>query len=152
MGWRFDQWADHHEQSTTPSTIRGPFRKGGLQPDTTTPPFKLQVVEETLRENAGSHEIWAGDVLIETLSASRRAQRFGIIYSAFLVSFNMMGNDLLRDCRFAYVKSSFLTMMKSAYKYRFHERLCDFPRRIAHELIHLQFYDFKYPKTHCEVE
>jgi hypothetical protein len=46
-------------QTATSSTIRGSFRKAGLEHDVTGRPFKLQVVEERLREDPGFREIWA---------------------------------------------------------------------------------------------
>jgi hypothetical protein len=74
-----------YEQTATSSTLRGSFRKAGLENDITTRPFKLQVIEESLRANPGFKEIWAQDVSIESLSQRRRAQRFGIINSEFLI-------------------------------------------------------------------
>ena len=74
-----------YEQTATSSTIRGSFRKAGLEHDITTRPFKLRVIEESLRANPGFQEIWARDVSIESLSQKRRAQRFGIINSEFMV-------------------------------------------------------------------
>jgi hypothetical protein len=73
-----------YEQTATSSTIRGSFRKAEFEHDTATRPFKLRVVEERLRGNRGFHEMWARDVSVESLSARRRAQRFGVINSEFL--------------------------------------------------------------------
>jgi hypothetical protein len=73
-----------YEQRPTSSTRRRSFRKAGLEYYVTDRPVKLQVVEESLRENPGFREIRARDVSIEALSARRWAQRFGIINSEFL--------------------------------------------------------------------
>jgi hypothetical protein len=72
-----------YEQTATLSTIKGSFRKAGLEHDTGTRPFKLRVVQERLRENPGFQEMWARDVSVGTLSARRQAQRFGIMNSEF---------------------------------------------------------------------
>jgi hypothetical protein len=72
-----------HEQTAKSSTIRGSFPKAGFEADTTTRPFKLRMVEERLRDNPGFQEMLARDISIETLSAGRPAQRFGIINSEF---------------------------------------------------------------------
>jgi uncharacterized protein (DUF1786 family) len=74
-----------YEQTATSSTIRGSFRKAGIQQDITTRPFKLQVIEESLRANPGLPEMWAPDGSIESLSQRRRAQRFEINKPEFLI-------------------------------------------------------------------
>jgi hypothetical protein len=73
------------EQTATSSTIRRSFRKAGLEHDITTRPFKLQVIQESVRANPGFREIWAWEVSIAILSHRRRAQRFRIMYSEFLL-------------------------------------------------------------------
>jgi hypothetical protein len=74
-----------YEQTATASTIRGSFRKAELEHDITTRPFKLQVIEESLRANPGFQEISGRDLSIESLSRRRRAQRFENINSEFLI-------------------------------------------------------------------
>jgi hypothetical protein len=60
------------EQIAVSSTIQKSFQKAGLEHDITTQPFKLQVIEESLRANPGFQEIWARGVSIESLSRKRR--------------------------------------------------------------------------------
>jgi tRNA(Ser,Leu) C12 N-acetylase TAN1 len=55
-----------YEQTAASSTIRGSFRKAGLEHDIMTRPFKLQVIEESLRANPGFQEICAPNVSIES--------------------------------------------------------------------------------------
>jgi hypothetical protein len=73
-----------NEQTATSGTIRGVFRKAGLETDTSTRPFKIRVVEEVVRANPGFREAWERNVSIDELSIRRQQHRFGIINSEFL--------------------------------------------------------------------
>jgi tRNA(Ser,Leu) C12 N-acetylase TAN1 len=53
-----------YEQTATSSTIRGSFRRAELEHDTTRRSFRLEVAEETLRENPGFQEIWGATYLL----------------------------------------------------------------------------------------
>jgi hypothetical protein len=72
------------EQTATSATIRGAFRKAGLELDVSRRPFKVKVVEERLRDNPGFREVWERNAAVEALSSRRQAHRFGIINSEFL--------------------------------------------------------------------
>jgi hypothetical protein len=74
------------EQAASFMTIHGSFQKAGLIPDTRSRPFRLQFDEGRFRENAGSREIWEGNVTIVELSRRRRVWRFGITNSEFLIA------------------------------------------------------------------
>jgi hypothetical protein len=73
-----------YEQTATSATIRGSFRKAGLEANVTTRPFRIRVSEQKLRENPGFQELWARDIQVEELSRRRQMQRFGVINSEFL--------------------------------------------------------------------
>jgi hypothetical protein len=72
------------EQAATSATIRGSFRKAGMDLDVTTLPFRIRIIEQTLRENPGFKEIWDRNVSLDDLSSRQQLQRFGIINSGFL--------------------------------------------------------------------
>jgi hypothetical protein len=74
-----------YEQTVTSSTRRTSFQQAGFEHDITVRPFKLQVVEERLRENPGFQEISGHEQSIEALSGRRRKQPFGIIKSEFVM-------------------------------------------------------------------
>jgi hypothetical protein len=73
-----------HEQTAASSTIRGSLRKAGLEYEVTGGPLKLEVVKERLKENPEFREICARR-MHRIFAATRRAQRFGIIHSEFLM-------------------------------------------------------------------
>jgi hypothetical protein len=73
-----------YEQAATSVTIRGSFRKAGMDLDVTALPFRIRIVEQTLRENPGFKEVWDRNVSLHDLSRRRQLQRFGIISSEFL--------------------------------------------------------------------
>jgi hypothetical protein len=45
-------------QAATSATIRGSFRKAGMDLHVTTLPFRIRIVEQRLRENVGFKEVW----------------------------------------------------------------------------------------------
>jgi hypothetical protein len=65
-----------YEQAATSATIRGSERKTGMDLDATTLRFRIRIVEQTLRENAASKEVWDRNVLLDDLSRRRQLQRF----------------------------------------------------------------------------
>jgi hypothetical protein len=67
-----------YEQAATSATIRGSFRRAGMDLDVTALPFRIRIVEQTLRENPGFKEVADRDVSLDELSRRRRLQRFGI--------------------------------------------------------------------------
>jgi hypothetical protein len=89
-----------YEQTATPSTIRGSFWKAGLEHDIKIRPFKLQVIEESLRANPGFQKMRARDESIESLSRRRREQRFGIINSEFIIWKRILLNNLFWNSPF----------------------------------------------------
>jgi hypothetical protein len=57
-----------YEQAATSSTIRRSFQKAGTDLDVTTGPFRIRIVEQTLRENPGFKEVLDRNVLLDDLS------------------------------------------------------------------------------------
>jgi hypothetical protein len=74
-----------YEQTATSGTIRGPFRKEGLIPNTSVRPFILEFNKETLRQNPGFKEIWDRNIAIERMPRRRQGQRFRIFSSEFII-------------------------------------------------------------------
>jgi hypothetical protein len=72
-----------YEQTATSGTIRGPFRKAGMIPNTTTRPFKIRIDEEIMRQSPCFQAVWERNVSIDDLSRRRQMQGFGIINSEF---------------------------------------------------------------------
>jgi hypothetical protein len=52
--------------------------------DVTALPFRIWIVEQTLRENPGFKEVWDRKGSLHDLSRRRQLQRFGIISFEFL--------------------------------------------------------------------
>jgi hypothetical protein len=73
-----------YEQTATPGTIRGSFRKAGMISNTTTRPFKIHIDEDIMRQSPGLQAVWERNVSIDDLSRLKQMQRFGIINSEFL--------------------------------------------------------------------
>jgi hypothetical protein len=72
-----------HGQIATSSTIKAPFQKAGIDLDVTTRPFRIRIVEQTLREKSNLKEVWERNTLFDDLSRRRHIPRFGIINSEF---------------------------------------------------------------------
>lgn len=75
-----------YQKTATCFTIRGTFRRVGLEPYETNWPFKLRFVEERVRENPGFKSLWDLDVSVEDLTKRRREIKFGVINEEFLIS------------------------------------------------------------------
>jgi hypothetical protein len=73
-----------YQQTATSSTIRGLFRKAGMDLDVTTESFRIRMVQQTLREKTGFKEVSNPNMSLEDLSRRRQLQRFGLINSEFL--------------------------------------------------------------------
>jgi hypothetical protein len=73
-----------YEQTAKYSTIIRIFTKAGMDLNVTTRPFRIRIVEQTLRDNPGFKEVWGRNVLVENLSRRPQMQQFGIINAEFL--------------------------------------------------------------------
>jgi hypothetical protein len=73
-----------YEQAATSATIRGSFRKAGMDLDVRALPFRIRMGEQKLRENPGFKEVWDRNVSLHDLSRRWQLQRFEIIGSEFL--------------------------------------------------------------------
>jgi hypothetical protein len=62
-----------HQQTATSATIRGSFRKAGLGLNVMVRPFRIEVEEQTLRENRGFQEIW-GDICSSRICQGRDSE------------------------------------------------------------------------------
>jgi tRNA G37 N-methylase Trm5 len=73
-----------YQSIATSFTIWGSFRKIEMDLAVTTQPFRIRIIEQTLRETPGFKEVWDRYVSLEDLSRRRQLQRCGIINSEFL--------------------------------------------------------------------
>jgi hypothetical protein len=59
------KFAQAYQQTAMSITIRGSFRKARLVPDTSVPPFRLNVEKERIQENEAFRAIWDREIKIE---------------------------------------------------------------------------------------
>jgi hypothetical protein len=71
-------------QTAISSTMKGSFKKEGMDLDVTRQPFRIRIVEQTLRENPGLSEVRDGKVSFEDLSRRQQLRRFVIINFEFV--------------------------------------------------------------------
>jgi hypothetical protein len=110
-----------HQQAATSPTIRGSFRKAGLDVDVTILPFRIRMVEQTLRENLGLNEVLHRLVSLDDVSRRRQLQRFGIINSGFLPAESVIWVLLISLYLPSVDKSSLLEQGKSSHQAFQHE-------------------------------
>ena len=73
-----------YEKTATSLNIRGSFGASGIKIVSSNFPKRVEIDENSIRENAHFKELWNLNVPVEVLSSRRRNQEFGLINQRFL--------------------------------------------------------------------